>query len=164
VSPARHSLSVLTICFSRFLVAGCAAMALNHGAAASPAVEIQFARSVVQFVDGRILPNGIRNRFDCNERIHGIFRITNLAMGKHALQTRWRSPTGKVERINSRRIRVRRPDRVVYLSSTIEFRGDSGVFALIDPSAGFEPYLGKWTVEAVVQGKVIGNAQFEVLC
>ena len=127
-------------------------------------VDIQFARNVVQFVDGRILPTDVQTRFDCNERIHGVFRITNLGVGIHALETRWRNPVGKIERINSRRIRVREPEREVFLSSSIEFRGDSGLFALLDPSAGFEPYLGRWTVEAVGQGKVIGTAYFEVLC
>lgn len=133
-------------------------------AIAQSVIRIEFSRSVVQFVDGRILPGDVQTEFDCSERIYGTFMISGLGIGQQVLQTRWRSPRGKIERINSRRINVKDEDRVIYLSSSIEFRGESGLLALMDPSAGFESYLGTWTVEAINHGQSIGLGSFTVLC
>ena len=127
-------------------------------------IEIEFAEDISQYTDGRIEAKGSRSQFDCGQRIHGVFRLENLAPGSRKIHTRWRGPNGRIERVNKREIRIRSAQQVVFLSSSIEFAGGDPLSSLFDPAAGFEPYIGLWNAEVLVDNILVKSGKFQVLC
>ena len=137
---------------------------LSSLAIADTKVQIEFAQEITQYIDGRILTKNQRTRFDCGERIYGVFQLENLENGSHQILTQWKSPGDKIEQVNKRTIAISSARQVVFLSSSIEFAGGDPLSSIIDPAAGFEAYIGKWTVDVVVDDIILGSSSFQVLC
>ncbi len=127
-------------------------------------VTIEFSENIAQFTDGRVEPRNLRDKFDCGERIYGVFRLSNLENGERHIATQWKSPGGKVERTNKRRIRISSDDQFVFLSAFIEFASANSLSSIIDPASGIEPYIGQWTVDVIVDKNRIKSGHFQVLC
>ncbi|MBX2878722.1 MAG: hypothetical protein KTR32_02260 [Granulosicoccus sp.] len=127
-------------------------------------VKITFSENIVQFTDGRITAKNVRSQFDCGERIHGVFQLGNLESGSRKIHTQWRSPNGRVESVNKREIRIQSAQQIIFLSSSIEFSAGDPLSSIFDPAAGFEPYIGKWSAEVLIDNQLVKSAEFQVLC
>jgi len=143
---------------------GVSLMLLSVAAWSGVEVEIEFAQNITQFTDGQIKAKHLQDQFDCGERIYGVFRINNLDNGERRIITQWKSPGGKIERTNKRKIHISSPDQLVFLSAFIEIVNANSLSAIIDPASGFEPYIGRWTVDVIVDETRIDSGHFRVLC
>ena len=123
-----------------------------------------FADEVRRFTDGTIIPANEQNKFDCRDRIHGIFMFAQLSPGEHQLQSRWHDPTGQVVQVNRRRVIVQSEQQNIYLSSSIEFRSSNGLMSMLDAASGLESYIGQWKVVLTSAGKAVGEGGFQVIC
>ncbi len=123
-----------------------------------------FGRDTRNFVDGRIELQDPATKFDCFERIWAVFSVTDLDAGKQRLVIHWQSPNDEL--LKSRQVtrRIRSADETVWISSFLALEGSSGLASILDLSAGYEPYIGRWKASLMLNGREIAAGNFQVLC
>ena len=128
---------------------------------------ITLSTRITHYIDGRIESDMPRVQFTCDDRIHGVAALPELASGEHEIEIRWLGPTGELEHRQDFRFAIPSSSTVkktIYLSSFIEFRNAGGLVSLFDPSAGLDAFIGNWNVVVLDNEGEIAANQFSVIC
>jgi len=127
-------------------------------------VDAAFGLSTRNHLDGKVELQGISDAFSCTDRIWGVFEIQNIPGGTSEFVSHWHGPSGDVVKSKKIRTRISNTKNWFHLSSFVEMNSDAFLMNFLDPSAGFEKFIGTWNVEILRNGEAIGSGRFEVLC
>ena len=126
--------------------------------------KITFANSTVNYIGGRVEAVSPKSKFDCLERVFGVFEIQGLHPGEHHLKSRWKSPNGDIWNSRVYTYMIDDDKRTVYFSSFVEINPSSHLFSFLNQSAGFESHIGIWKVEVLDGDHVQDTATFRYIC
>ncbi len=103
-------------------------------------------------------------RFDCSDRIYVVVIAAGLGTGEHELTVRWLDPLGEQRELT--RFPFQGSDIANHIWAWLQLNGPTGAIIgqMFDPSFGMEEFIGDWTAEVQINGKVVSEQKFQVLC
>ena len=101
--------------------------------------------------------------FDCSDRIYTVLEAQGLDSGKHKLKVSWIDPSGTQKELTRYEFDAYAFTRVwAWLQLSPPTSAIIG--QVFDPSFGMEEFIGQWTAKVSIDGKLVKQHEFEVLC
>ena len=119
------------------------------------------AKQVEHYMGGRIEAVNPSQSFSCQERIYAVVQATFAKAGKQQVSLLWRAPSGQiVQRFDEVFQLVQAPHSLAF-SRWLNLKSSANVVqGLLDPSLGYEAYIGQWQLILLVGDKAVAQAQF----
>lgn len=108
--------------------------------------------------------NAPATEFNCSERIYAVAIFDTAENGSHTLTTRWLDPAGKVREKAESQFHFLGKSVKVWAWLKLHRPTGGGLVSVVNPSYGMEEFIGKWTVDFLLDGESIRQQQFEVIC
>lgn len=100
--------------------------------------------------------------FDCRNRIYAYIIWDKIPIGPHILTAQWTNPAGELQETTHLEFIAPVKDSWVWL----ELRGGAGskLFGAVAPEAGYERFIGAWSVKLYLDEKYFDQQPFFVTC
>ena len=105
-----------------------------------------------------------RDRFDCSDKIFSVAELKHYPRGKHQLTVRWVDPHQTTRETTSYPFHIQRDSTRIWAWLSLSRGAGAGILQWIDPTAGLEEFIGRWTMQMEIDGKTIAESNFEVSC
>ena len=102
--------------------------------------------------------------FSCSDRIYAMVTIEDLPKGSQVVVFDWVDPSGRQREHTVHRFRHSGHRQQMWAWLTLHPPRGAIAVRLFNPSFGMQEFIGKWTVKVSLNGKLLGKAEFEVLC
>ncbi len=102
--------------------------------------------------------------FGCTEQIYAVLTLTGLPRRRHDLEAVWRDPHGKDREHTKYPFTVRYDQERIWVWLKLHRSTESSLVQFVDPSAGMEGFVGEWRVTFHLDGELIGEQLFNVIC
>lgn len=127
---------------------------------AEPAYNVYFTGKAESGIPG----NDVQTDFDCSEKVFLVLEIAGMEMGEHQLLVRWFDPRGKQEELTRYSFHYVGAGTRIWAWLRLSGPPGAAIGRVFDPSFGMGSFIGKWRAEILIDGKLIGEREFEVLC
>lgn len=108
--------------------------------------------------------NEPNSEFGCGDRIYAVITANGLAKSQHLLEAIWRDPQGK-DREHTRYPFVVRYDRErIWVWLKLHRPPEAALVQFMNPSAGMDEFVGEWRLKILVDGRLIDQKKFNVIC
>jgi hypothetical protein len=111
------------------------------------------------------VPSGeASSEFGCGDRIYAVITVKGLTKSQHLLEAIWRDPHGKDREHTRYPFVVRYDQERIWVWLKLHRPPEAALVQFMDPSAGMDEFVGEWRVEVLVDGRVIEQKKFNVIC
>jgi len=102
--------------------------------------------------------------FSCSDKIYATVTIEDLPKELQVIAVDWLDPGGR-QREHAKQT-FRHLGYRQQMRAWLTLHPPRGAIAvrLLNPSFGMQEFIGMWTVRVYINGKLLGKAEFEVLC
>lgn len=141
-----------------------AALLTSVGAAASdvsaPSHKVYFTAEE----RGKIPGTTAAKQFTCSDQVFTVLEASNYAKGDYDVIVTWTDPAGRERERTKYQFHPRAETTRVWSWLKLHRGAGAVVMSIFDSSAGLDGFVGEWTVQVAVNGKLLEKNTFEVLC
>ncbi len=145
---------------TRTLTGALMMLAATVAAAASPQIDIYLTAQV----DNGVPQGQPATSFDCTETVYGVLRLSGLEAAPHRLDVVWRDPTGKSREHTSHEFVASGAEQMLWVWLRMHRPTGAGFLRAFNPSVGMDDFIGEWSVKFAIDGRLVENKRFSVLC
>lgn len=108
--------------------------------------------------------NEPKSEFGCSDRIYAVITAKGLEKSQHVLEAVWRDPHGK-DREHTRYPFVARYNQErIWVWLELHRPPEAALTQFMNPSAGMDEFVGEWRIKLLVDGQLIDQRKFNVIC
>lgn len=104
------------------------------------------------------------SEFGCGDRIYAVIQATGLAKSQHLLEAIWRDPQGKDREHTRYPFVVRYDQERIWVWLKLHRPPEAALVQFMNPSAGMDEFVGEWRVKVSIDGRLIDQQIFHVIC
>lgn len=108
--------------------------------------------------------NEHNSEFGCGDRIYAVIKANGLAKSQHLLEAIWRDPQGKDREHTRYPFVVRYEQERIWVWLKLHRPPEAALVQFMNPSAGMDEFVGEWRVKVLVDGRLIDQKKFTVIC
>ncbi len=102
--------------------------------------------------------------FGCSDQIYAVITGNGLAKSRHLLEAVWRDPRGKDREHTRYPFVVRHDQERIWVWLKLHRPPEAALVQFMNPSAGMDEFVGEWRVKVLVDGRLIEQKKFNVVC
>ncbi len=102
--------------------------------------------------------------FGCSDRIYAVVTAKGLSKTQHELEAVWRDPHGKERERTRYPFLVRYDEERLWVWLKLHRSPDAALVQFMNPSAGMDEFVGDWNIKFFVDGKLVDQRDFRVIC
>ncbi len=108
--------------------------------------------------------NEPNSEFGCSDRIYAVIKANGLAKKQHLLEAIWRDPHGKDREHTRYPFVVRHDQERIWVWLKLHRPSEAALVQFMNPSAGMDEFVGEWRIKVLVDGQLIDQKNFNVIC
>ncbi len=105
-----------------------------------------------------------QNTFDCDQKIYAVLHFHHFPKKLYQIEVNWIDPYDKKRETTKIPFYVSGLDNYSWSSLALHRSVGAGMLQWINPAAGMEEFIGKWSLEVMLDGKTNQRIEFEVVC
>lgn len=110
-------------------------------------------------------PTGDRkSQFDCNDKIYTVVELEDISRGRHDTAVRWIDPSDTTREHTRYPFNVQQKPTRIWAWLSLSRATGAGMLQWVNPAAGLEEFIGPWSIEVRIDGKLLSSQSFEVNC
>ncbi len=104
------------------------------------------------------------SEFGCSDKIYAVISADGLAKTQHTLEAVWRDPHGKDREHTRYPFVVRFDHERIWVWLKLHRPPEAALTQFMNPSAGMDEFVGEWRIKILVDGQLIDQQTFKVVC
>jgi len=103
-------------------------------------------------------------KFTCNDQVFTVLEASHYPKDDYDVVVTWTDPAGRERERTNYQFVPRAKTTRVWSWLRLHRGAGAAVMSVFDSSAGLAGFVGEWTVQVAVNGKLLEKNTFEVLC
>ena len=126
--------------------------------------EASYSISLTAKHQGGVPSNEHSSEFGCSDRIYAVITAKGLEKSQHLLEAIWRDPQGKDREHTRYPFIVRYDQERIWVWLKLHRPPEAALVQLMNPTAGMDEFVGEWRLKLLIDGRLIGHQNFNVIC
>ena len=103
-------------------------------------------------------------QFTCKDKIYAVLETDGLNKKDYTLEAEWFGPDGKREEYTRYNFKGWGGSQRFWVWLKLNSPPEAALARFVNPSAGYEDFIGPWILKLSVNGEALGSSRFEVAC
>jgi len=104
------------------------------------------------------------DKFGCSDKVYAVLELRGLSKTQHKLEAIWHDPQGRDRERTRYPFRVLRDEERIWVWLKLHHGPEAALVQFVNPSAGMDEFIGDWKLKLVLDGKLLAEKTFKVVC